>query len=384
MARNIILATILSVTLSLSLPSSAQENPDGNRMIIHHDDGRTEVLVVDQIESMQIITIPDTYTAIALDDIDESSVTAQFTMSEGCTRFIAACTLTSNEEWQQNPEDYLLENYTFQATADEAFRFIDLDPSLEYTILTLAFDQFGFPCEVKSATFTTSEAIPSGPVEIGYYLYRDGTWSSQLKDTKTPVAIVFSTDPVSADRERGYTHGYAVALNDIPEMEWTLEADQDESGDSFTSTDDADINDRDGLSHTLKLLENPTIHPAAAAARDYAPTPTGTSGWFLPAAGQLIDMLCGLGELDRADLTRSQSGTAEWPKEIATEGIGRLNACLSTAGEGNYSPLAIYNWSSTERSVMAAFYLYANPLLNISLQSYNKDAKFAVRPIIAF
>ncbi|MDE5869149.1 MAG: hypothetical protein K2H18_02860 [Muribaculaceae bacterium] len=375
---------IFSAVLASACYIVADTLPDGNRMIINHNDGRTEVMVVDSIESMTFITIPESKALISVTSNDDASVQGTVDMTAGCKRYQVVCEKAA--DWQEitDAEKHIMANHTIESATPGFIDFIDLDPSTEYTIATLSYDEYDLPCEVMTQNFTTSAPEECGPAYVGDYLYRDGTWSSELKRTKTPVGIVFSTSLTEADKALGYQHGYAVAFKEIPSIDWTVEADENESGATFSSANDGDVNDQEGLSHTLELLKNADVHPAARLTREYAPAPEGTSGWFIPSTGQMIDIFCNLGGIERDAYTRSASGVAEWSMEDGAAAISALNARFAVAGENNFTPVSTYTWTSTERSVMATYYIYAHPNYNLSIQSYNKDSKFAVRPVIAF
>ena len=136
---------------------------------------------------------------------------------------------------------------------------------------------------------------------------------------------------------------------------------------------------------TVTLLDNADIHPAAQAAGGYDIAPYGTSGWYLPAIGQWVEVLRTLGELTDSDLTRNESGQVVCEAQTAAAAMARINAQLARAGQSYYTPLSqTYYWSSSERSMMSAYYMFYNPSYYLSLMTYYKNGQFAVRPVIAF
>ncbi len=355
----------------------------GSRMLVHGTSGSLDVLAVDQVASITFSDIAQARADIALIDTDEASIRATITRTEGCERYQVAC-------WPEatavdDLEAYIQQNKKYDRKVNGGVEFIDLEPSTTYVIGTLAYDAYGLPCEVATLTATTTERGELQPAQVGDFLYADGSWSTDLKPNKTPVAIVYSTSTSAADQAAGYTHGYAIALRDAGKAAWTTEAGENESGASISSEGDADLNDRDGLTHTATLLANAGIHPAAALARDYANAPQGTSGWFLPATGQWIDALHALGSLDDSTLERDANGIPTWSQEASAQAIAAFNTRLATAGSGNYDALnQTYYWTSSERSVASAYYLYASASYFLSLQTYYKNSQFAIRPMIAF
>lgn len=355
----------------------------GSRMFVRTVNGGIDVFAVDQVANITFSDIAQARANITLIDADDASIRASITRTEGCERYQVAC-------WPEattvdDIEAYIQQNKKFDRKVNGGVEFIDLEPATNYVIGTLAYDAYGLPCEVATLTVATTERGELQPAQVGDFLYADGSWSTDLKPNKTPVAIVFATSTSAVDQASGYTHGYAIALRDAGKTAWTTEASENESGASISSDGDADLNDRDGLSHTATLLTNADIHPAAVMARDYANAPQGTSGWFLPATGQWIDALKALGNLDDSTLERDTNGVPSWSQEASAQAIAAFNARLATAGSGNFDALnQTYYWTSSERSVASAYYLYANANYFLSLQTYYKNSQFAIRPMIAF
>ena len=377
---NVIINTILDKNGS-GLQYGAAE--PGSRMLVQAVGGNVDVFAVDQVASITFSDIAQARANITLIDADDASIRASITRTEGCERYQVAC-------WPETTvvddlEAYIQQNKKYDRKVNGGVEFIDLEPSTSYVIGTLAYDAYGLPCEVATLTATTTERGELQPAQVGDFLYADGSWSTDLKPNKTPVAIVFATTTSAADQASGYTHGYAIALRDAGKTAWTTEASENESGVSISSEGDADLNDRDGLTHTTTLLTNADIHPAATMAHDYANAPQGTSGWFLPATGQWIDAFHALGNLDDSTLERDANGIPTWSQEASAQAIAAFNTRLATAGSGNYDALnQTYYWTSSERSVASAYYIYANANYFLSLQTYYKNSQFAVRPMIAF
>lgn len=373
---------ITLIAALLTLATMAQQTRN-NRLMVNKLDGTSDVFVVDSIHEITFDVIAQAQAPIALIDADDSSVRARVSMTEGCARYEVACYAADAQP--DSIAAFVHDNALFNRKKAGSVEFMNLIPATDYVIASLAYDKYGLPCEVATMSFTTAQREEQAPAQVGDFLFSDGTWGSTLSSTKVPVAMVYSTTVTQADAARGYTHGYAVALGELDGAAWTTQASENESG-STVSTDGSDLADHDGLSHTLTLLTSAGTHPAAAAAQGYAATPYATSGWFLPAAGQWIDVLVNLGGLNATGFTRDEaSGVATWEKEDAAACVEAFNARLATAGAGHYTPLnQSYYWTSSERSVATAFYLYVNANFNLSLQTYYKDSKFGIRPLIAF
>jgi len=92
-----------------------------------------------------------------------------------------------------------------------------------------------------------------------------------------------------------------------------------------------------------------------------------------------------LGGLSDDAFSRNDSGQGLWEAEAAAAAVARLNEQLARAGQGQYTPInQTYYWSSSERSMMSAYYLFYNPSYYMSLMNYYKNGQFTVRPVIAF
>ena len=145
-------------------------------------------------------------------------------------------------------------------------------------------------------------------MEVGYYLYNDGTYGSGYKENGT-AGIIFrvgmhSTDNVSNyDGKLATIHGYAVALNDEKEgdgntfkwMDGTVSVTGSESPENVT---DGNATLYIGYPQTQYLLKqsesagNSGTMPAAetATAKNQNNSIIGTSGWYLPSHTQLKDL----------------------------------------------------------------------------------------------
>ena len=372
----------INAVINMMLGRHESESPeDGDRMLVHRAGGLTDVFIVDSVKTITFVEVPEAGATITLIDVDESSIRARVTKSVGTQRYEVACYRA--DEAPDDVEAFIQANKKFTRKANGAVEFIDLIPSTHYVVAALTYDEFDLPCEVSTLEVATADRVISEPAQVGDYLYSDGSWSTELKSNKTPVGIVYSIATTEADKALGYTNGYAVALTDAIKSAWTTEADENESGSSVASG--MEVADREGLTRTRILLNEPDHHPAAKSAHDYAAAPYGTSEWFLPAAGQWVELMANLGGLDANAFERSDSGVATWNAADVAAALAALNARLASVGQGKYAPLdQIYYWSASERSVATAYYLYLNANYNMSLQTYYKDSQFAVRPMIAF
>ncbi len=143
------------------------------------------------------------------------------------------------------------------------------------------------PCPFDSSklwcAFDQKIGLPVSLAEPGMILYSDGSVSNEVIIDKTPVGIVAYV----SDNRR-----FAMAL-ETTISEWG------ELGDVpclvNQSTPDAAKTDFDGAANTQCLISNGNSYPAAEYCNTYKPVMngTGSSGWYLPAAGELFLMHLG-------------------------------------------------------------------------------------------
>ena len=290
--------------------------------------------------------------------------------------------------------------------------------------------------------FTLANAI-SGTPAVGSYLYADGfcsaTASSALRTSHGGriVGVIFSLTTSNADQALGYTHGYAVALQDASTgATWS----------SQTSLEDPNVVDLSfPYQNTMAQAEliirgdlNGRMNTANAtyvgsanteafyAAKNYSVDVSGfaNSGWFLPSIGQLWSMCDELGLMDESLI--GNSTYSNWGSENRTYGVWygsytadkvrtKLNSYLTAAGNAgetysyfsggaNYgstntagsgtditgntgfaSAQSVYYWSSSEWSASYAFGLSFGSGGGLHFERGNaKSNSFRVRPVLAF
>lgn len=187
----------------------------------------------------------------------------------------------------------------------------DLDSNTEYTIAAAASDVNGVnPVASEPLTMKTSAAAP----RVGDFYYSDGTWSSSLNNSKTPIGIVFYTNVASDFKDRvsmyklkdGKTpmetiRGYVIALHDATlingenEGVWWSFFNGSYNGSCSSETDDflgysntmsiiAEAEKRGGL--TGEQNSYPAAYYATKLYEKTCPAPESSSGWFLPSAYQ--------------------------------------------------------------------------------------------------
>lgn len=133
---------------------------------------------------------------------------------------------------------------------------------------------------------------------VGDFYYFDGTWSADLWD-KPCIGIVFKAGIGTNDalndydsKLSGQINGYAVAVQDAARfgIKWST---VQENCQTSTATDDYK-----GYDNTAKVLcingYSQTTYPVFWAIYEFGNTtvaPSGSSGWYLPSAGQMIDIV---------------------------------------------------------------------------------------------
>lgn len=256
--------------------------------------------------------------------------------------------------------------------------------------------------DVDSISFNDEAEEPVVAPKIGDYYYSDGTWSTNLSSTKTPIGIVFRVGVATDSRDNAayYTckdgktrlsefHGYVISLNDattidgVEEPVWWSPFNND-AGAGCSN----DITDFLGYTNTLAIVSvadkdgglTSSNFPAAYYAKvkyeEVCPAPEASSGWFLPSAGQFKYIY------DRAYFDDDNSGRA-----------CVLNS-LSRLPEGSYQLLyrsGAEFWSSTEKvdsygdSTWAYYFSFDSSMIKPGfISDYRKNSNFLVRPILVF
>ena len=136
-------------------------------------------------------------------------------------------------------------------------------------------------------------------LKIGDYYYSDGSFSTQLDQSKTCAGIVFSLETTAEEKKHGWTHGQIVALEDAgggKRYVWGL-------GELLITSyvhewRDAK-KDKDGYLYSNIIYGSGIKYEAFEAAQKYsALLPLGkTSGWYLPSVGQWVEIIENLGQV---------------------------------------------------------------------------------------
>jgi uncharacterized protein (TIGR02145 family) len=243
----------------------------------------------------------------------------------------------------------------------------------------------------------------------GQYLFSDGTWGS-YDPAKTVIGIVFSNTTSSTDRSHGWTHGYAMALQNAgsatANYKWYTSDSGNPTGTYITGVNNI-MSDKDGYTHSGYLQTSG--YAAGIAARGYTAkdkngntvaAPIGTSGWYLPSCGQWYDILASLGGMATASGKAYTYGTSYWLRWYNGDISGdthnysslcasNLNVYLNGLRSNGYSVDLFsnsneYYWSSSECSSSSAYCVDFYSSGNVHLGDYSKTGSFRVRPVLAF
>ena len=230
-------------------------------------------------------------------------------------------------------------------------------------------------------------------LSVGNFLFSDGTWGSVTNyPAKTPVAIIFSTTTSSNDQSHSpaYIHGYAMALRDIDNsFAWGSSANILNVTDLTGEGNDDRNQDIDGYTNTYKEEGK----AAADAARTWTgvAAPDGTSGWFLPSAGQWFLILKNLGNLSNNYVFDGWHGTTE--NMISAQAANTINNRLSVLAAGSYDPFTVVTstdssvnyWTSSEYDNSHAIAVsFTNEGSMLFATNLHKSTLCKIRPVVAF
>ncbi len=243
---------------------------------------------------------------------------------------------------------------------------------------------------------------------VGQYLFSDGTWGS-YDANKTVIGIVFSNTTSNADKSHGWTHGYAMALQNAGSSsatyQWYTSNSGNPTGTYITGADNI-MSDKDGYTHSGYIQTSG--YAAGIAAKGYTAknkngnalaAPSGTSGWYLPSVGQWYDICASLGGMVTASgkaYTNSSTYYLRWysgddssGKNYSSLCASNLNVYLNALKDNGYSVDLFsnnneYYWSSSECGSYYACYAYFLSHGSVYLDNHNGTGSFRVRPVVAF
>lgn len=231
---------------------------------------------------------------------------------------------------------------------------------------------------------------------LGDIFYSDGSWSTDLDESKTPVGIVFYTgDPTVHDAtlRRDHpecTHGLVLALDEDYGMwmksvykllDW-FETTTDTGLITCTTTESGMepdyLNKIMGYNNTkvIELYNSLEEHASTKvdalasvlAYRERVPAPEGTSDWYLPSAKEL-SLLC-IGKYDDNIWYTTEKDLTV--RDIIKESLSKVQAATLQD---------FFYWSSSERTMKTAFTIFAGTGNTSSSYKFNK---LYIRCVLAF
>ena len=278
------------------------------------------------------------------------------------------------------------------------------------------------------------------PAVVGEYVFNDGTWGKleNISATHYPIAVIFSNSTSEADKAKGYTHGYAMALVQAgPACAWATSSAKGVNApvqDKFL-TNIADIKaDMNGLSETNEVLalsdaktadelktnypsfyyathfgtEDVNVYGATSGGTSALKAPDNVSPWYLGSIGQYYLVAKNLGGSSmngETDASWQTGGSTYWyigSTSIANAAgvsthITAAAEAMTKAGVTAYTPREItcnssyttWYWTSSEFSAGHGFYVLWRANGDFSLfgnldKSYVNDGNRGVRPVLAF
>ena len=211
----------------------------------------------------------------------------------------------------------------------------------------------------------TVEKAKAATLFVGDFYYSDGTWSTELDPSKTPIGIVFSVDnpaqmgdaQLAADHPEA-THGLVVSLTETADILWQAEA----TNVGQWLSENTGYNDlqnttrKCGYSNTLGLQ---AYNAACAEANkvlvaDCAPEVqlgAATSGWYLPSYAEL-EMLR---VVNNAGLVNGQVYAGDISARIVEAGGTPFAAERKNYNYDSSTLDAPSYWSSTEASATSSW-----------------------------
>lgn len=271
---------------------------------------------------------------------------------------------------------------------------------------------------ITSGSFSGNASTPMtlgekdlAKASIGDFYMRDGSVvdkSAELTSEQIEgcIGIVFSTDQnrmgvgaKDALAAKGVTpHGLVLALTSAADgVMWSTEQ-IDESGLPNIYTLREQYNDVEGFTETMWMIDNHSAelsdkYPAFYHASVYGvnpetsayAAPATSTGWFVPSAGNLIDMVRYLGKCERIyELTQSSSAGLALGG-VAVSIMNNINQSMAQI-RSSQKLNGIGFWSSTESSSnnWANFiYLHNDNVLSLG-GTYKNSQSNSVRCILAF
>lgn len=207
--------------------------------------------------------------------------------------------------------------------------------------------------------------------KVGDYFYSNGTTSTILNNSKTCIGVVFSLEPTEVEKSRGWTHGQIVAIEDVEnghKYNWGPAKDLGSPHTNIEYNVHSIPLDKNGYIYTYEGLTNG--FPAFDAVRNFSlPLPPNTSGWYIPSAGQWVDILQNIADFKKF-------AHREFPYFEKNSILKHLSKINISGGE---------YMTSSERDATMMHYIDFSYTPAGFFSSFNdKSQKFKIRAVAAF
>lgn len=329
-----------------------------------------------------------------------NSLTFSLTSSDASK---AAYVCVEKSESLPEAEEILSSGVTVEAGKTVVCTVTDLNAETEYAIVAAVEDMAGGNPQLSGVLYMTTGTAPYVEPKVGDFYYSDGTWSSELNKSKTPIGLVFYTGEASDYKDRvsfykqkdGSTamekiNGYVIALKDATLVNGSNDGVWWSFFDSrYDGTCSTEINDFLGYTNTKSIVASAagrgglsdanTSYPATYYATERyernCPAPKSSSGWFLPSAYQLQYIY----------------------DNVYFNKVGVMNAWLEKSFEilgDKADPMYVEDseyWTSTESTDNNGYsywaYYFCFDSRNITpgfISDYRKNANLRVRSVLVF
>lgn len=271
----------------------------------------------------------------------------------------------------------------------------------------------GFDVNYTYDNYTTA----TRELKVGDYYYADGSiWPNELSNVPETGCIgkIFSLSTTAEDKAHGWVNGYVIALKNVEGTmasatygKWSSNTSEvaggaDNAVYSQNATNDGMTDDnkqavfaaKNGYDMTLTLVEKGIT--AAILARNYdCAYPEGTSGWFLPAPGQVVEFLNNMSPNVGSgswDFSTSNGFTDSSEQTQKTEMLQAVQAAFSIGDffkgqsiENGVGAITDRWWTTLEVDAANAWAveMKVNGLLKFLPRGKNSN-NASVRPILAF
>lgn len=174
-------------------------------------------------------------------------------------------------------------------------------PQGRYTIDTYDYkDDFSYICQLKLRSDITFTSISeTQQLQVGDFYYADGTCLDKLLMNRPCIGIVFKVGAGEADDISAYDNkltaiqGYAVALHDVARFGIKWSENTENCGTSTSTTDYKGYGNTQKIQQVINYSE--TKYPICWKVAHFGDTdtqaPSGSSGWYLPAAAQMTEVV---------------------------------------------------------------------------------------------